>query len=205
VGKGLQNFLDRIGHLRVSLYAGSISRLVSLRQHHYAGQNIAGTRAAAFLWQRTPPTLPTRDITFYVPYAPAAPPIRSIADMPSSRKSNSGSGVIVENKPGASARHGRRHPVEFGPKISQTVKVRPSPLVERREKNKPYGNTSRRSLSCYPSRPLSVQQSRLRRLDYRDSSWASLSPRHRHVIGAARRRSFTSASPIGGLRRSWGG
>jgi hypothetical protein len=42
-GKGLQDFLDRIGHfLNFSRCAGSaIAGLIGPRQHQYAGQNVA--------------------------------------------------------------------------------------------------------------------------------------------------------------------
>ena len=50
VGKGLQNFLDRIGHLfKVSLFCReSLAGLAAPRQHHYAGQS--GSRGTTTGW-----------------------------------------------------------------------------------------------------------------------------------------------------------
>jgi hypothetical protein len=44
LGKGLQNFLDSIGHFpNISLFAASaLAGLNGLRQRQYAGQNVAG-------------------------------------------------------------------------------------------------------------------------------------------------------------------
>jgi hypothetical protein len=104
---------------------GALAGLVSLRQHHYAGQNAAGTRAAASCGSARRRAWPTRDITFYVPYAPggSADPInRRYAELTEKQLKLR---VIVENKPGASATPWQEASGRIWPQDIATVKVRP--------------------------------------------------------------------------------
>ena len=123
---------------------------------------------------------PTRDITFYVPYVPYAPGgaaeriSRRYAELTEKQLKLR---VIVENKPGASATPWQEASGRIWPQDIATVKVRPlSPCGRGEEKNKPYGSTSRRSLSCVSiSARLSSSSPACAASITVNSSWASLS------------------------------
>jgi hypothetical protein len=104
---------------------GALAGLVSLRQHHYAGQNIAGTRPRHPVAAHAADAWPTRDITFYVPYASGGstdPIRRRYVELTEKQLKLR---VIVENKPGASATPWQEASGRIWPQDIATVKVRP--------------------------------------------------------------------------------
>ncbi len=83
---------------------GALAGLVSLRQHHYAGQNAAGTRPRRPVAAHAADAWPTRDITFYVPYAPGGAAERISRRYAELTEKQLKLRVIVENKPGRQRR-----------------------------------------------------------------------------------------------------
>ena len=106
---------------------GALAGLVSLRQHHYAGQNAAGTRPRRPVAAHAADAWPTRDITFYVPYAPGGAAERISRRYAELTEKQLKLRVIVENKPGASATIGTGAAILIAGFVAAAVPPSPMP------------------------------------------------------------------------------